>query len=31
LAEGRATVQTVLAILKSLTTKQWESTSHSTR
>jgi predicted dehydrogenase len=28
LAEGRATVQTVLAILKSLTTKQWESTSH---
>lgn len=29
LAEGRATVQTVLAILKSLTTKQWESTSQS--
>jgi predicted dehydrogenase len=26
LAEGRATVETVLAILKSLTTKQWEST-----
>lgn len=29
LAEGRATVQTVLAILKSLTTKHWESTSYS--
>jgi predicted dehydrogenase len=29
LAEGRATVQTVLAILKSLTTRQWESTSQS--
>jgi predicted dehydrogenase len=28
LAQGRATVQTVIAILKSLTTKQWESTSH---
>jgi predicted dehydrogenase len=28
LADGRATVQTVLAILRSLTTKQWESTSH---
>jgi predicted dehydrogenase len=29
LSEGRATVETVLAILKSLTTKQWESTSDS--